>query len=87
MFMKVRSQMGLPRCPEVKNPPDSAGATGDMGLIPGQENPLEEEMAAHSSILAWESQGHRSLAGFSPWDCQESDVIEYSIAQESQEEI
>ena len=26
----------------------------EMGLIPGQEDPLEKEMATHSSILAWE---------------------------------
>ena len=25
-----------------------------MGLIPGSGNPLEKEMATHSSILAWE---------------------------------
>ena len=25
----------------------------DEGLIPGWEDPLEEEMATHSSILAW----------------------------------
>ena len=25
----------------------------DPGLIPGWENPLEEKMATHSSILAW----------------------------------
>ena len=37
----------------VKNPPANAGAAGDMDLIPGQEDPLEEEMATHSSILAW----------------------------------
>ena len=34
----------------VKNPPAN---TGDLGSIPGQENPLEEGMAIHSSILAW----------------------------------
>ena len=27
---------------------------GDVGSIPGQEDPLEKEMATHSSILAWE---------------------------------
>ena len=27
---------------------------GDMGSIPGQEDPLEKEMATHSSILDWE---------------------------------
>ena len=37
---------------EVKNPPANAGDTGDAGLIPGV---LEEEMATHSSILAWKS--------------------------------
>ena len=26
---------------------------GDLGLIPGLEDPLEEGMATHSSILAW----------------------------------
>ena len=32
----------------------------------GLEVPLEEEMATHSSILAWESQGQKSLEGYSP---------------------
>ena len=30
----------------------------------GREDPLEEGMAAHSSILAWD--GERSLVGYSP---------------------
>ena len=34
----------------VKTPPANAG---DMGLIPGREDPLEKEMATHPSILAW----------------------------------
>ena len=33
----------------VKNLPSNAGAMGDLC----QEDPLEEEMATHSSILAW----------------------------------
>ena len=32
----------------------------------GREDPLEKEMATHSSILAWEIQGQRSLVGYSP---------------------
>ena len=40
----------------------------------GQEDPLEEEMATHSSILPGESHGQRSLAGYSPWDRKESDM-------------
>ena len=31
----------------------SACNTGDPGSIPGLEDPLEKEMAAHSSTLAW----------------------------------
>ena len=32
----------------------------------GQEDPLEKEMAIHSSILAWKIHGQRSLVGYSP---------------------
>ena len=35
----------------VKNPPVNAGDIGDMGLIPGREDSLEEEIAIHSSFL------------------------------------
>ena len=31
-----------------------AGDTRDVSLIPGSGDPLEEETAAHSSVLAWE---------------------------------
>ena len=37
----------------VKNLLANAGDSGDTGSIPGQEDPLEEEMAIYSSILAW----------------------------------
>ena len=37
----------------VKTLPPNEGATEDVGLILGQEDPLEEGMATHSSILAW----------------------------------
>ena len=38
----------------VKNPPVNAEDVRDMGVQSlGQEDPLEKEMAAHSSILAW----------------------------------
>ena len=33
----------------------------------GWEDPLEEGMANHSSILAWRMHGKRSLAGYGPW--------------------
>ena len=37
----------------VKNLHVNAGDIREMGLTPGWEDPLEEGMATHSSILAW----------------------------------
>ena len=42
----------------------------------GWEDPLEEEMATHSSILAWIFHGQRSLADCSPWGCKELEMTE-----------
>ena len=42
----------------------------------GKEDLLEEEMATYCSILAWKIHGQRSLAGYSPRCCKESDMIE-----------
>ena len=43
----------------------------------GWENPLEEGMATHFSILAWENpHGQRSLVGYSPSDHKELDTSE-----------
>ena len=42
---------GFPRGLVVKNLPASAQESQIQSL--GQEDPLEEEMATHSSILAW----------------------------------
>ena len=41
-----------------------------------QVDPLEKVMATHSSILAGESHGQRSLVGYSPWGHKESDMTE-----------
>ena len=37
---------------------------------------LEEEMATHSSILAWKIHGQWNPVGYSPWGCKESDMTE-----------
>ena len=42
----------------------------------GREDPLEKEMAAHSSTLAGKSHGQRSVVGYSPWGHEESDRTE-----------
>ena len=50
----------------------------------GGEDLLEEEMAIHSSTLAWEIPGHgiqqeqRSLAGYSPWGPKELAMTEHA---------
>ena len=42
----------------------------------GWEDSLEKGMAIHSSILAGEFHGQRSLVGYSPWGRKESDMTE-----------
>ena len=44
----------------------------------GREDPLEEEMAARSSILAGNFRGQRSLAGYSPWGHKKSDTTQHT---------
>ena len=57
---------GFPGGAVVRNLPANAGVTEDTSLIPGSEDPLKEEMATHSSILAWEIPWtERSLTGSS----------------------
>ena len=34
----------------------------------GCKDPMEKEMATHSSMLAWRISWKRSLVGYSPWD-------------------
>jgi len=44
-----------------------------LGICHGVRN----ERATHSSVLAWEIHGQRSLMGYSPWDCKrdEHDLV------------
>ena len=57
MMFKNRSlykyTVGFPSGSVGKESACNAGDTGDMGLIHGLGIPLEKEMTAHSSILAW----------------------------------
>ena len=54
----------------VKNPPANAGKARDRSSL-GWEDPLEEEVATHSSILAWKIPW---TEGYSPWSLKESDT-------------
>ena len=40
----------------------------------GGEDPLEEEMAVHSSILAWRIPWTEEPVGYNPWGLQELDI-------------
>ena len=42
----------------------------------GQEDPLEQEMATHSSSLTWRISRTEEPAGYSPWSLKESDMTE-----------
>ena len=45
----------------------------------GQEDPLEKEMATHSSILAWKIPWTEEPGGYCPWGHKESDTTEWLI--------
>ena len=61
---------GSPGGPVVKNLPVNADSWVQSL---GWEDPLEEEMATHSSILAWEIPWTGELSGLQPTGLQESD--------------
>ena len=60
----------------VKNPP-AIQETWVRSL--GWEGPLQEGMTTHSSILAGEVHGLRSLAGFSLWGLQSVGLYQEAI--------
>ena len=65
--------MGFPGSSVVKNP----SAMPEMRVQSlGREDPLEKEMATHSSILLGEFHGQRSLEDYSPWGHKELDMTE-----------
>ena len=62
--------------PVVRNPLANAEDTRDFQSL-GQEDPLEEEMASHPSILAWKTiHGQRNLVGCSLWGHKKLDMTE-----------
>ena len=44
----------------------------------GQKDPLEGEMATHSSILAWIIPWTEKPGGYSPWGHKESDMTKHA---------
>ena len=67
----------------VKSPPANAGNVGQWGRAGegvqslGLEDPLEKEMATHSSVLAYKVPWTEELSGLhSPWGHKELDITE-----------
>ena len=57
---------------------DSACNVGDLGSIPGQEDPLEKGMATHSNILVWRIPRTEDPGGLQSMESQESDMTGHS---------
>ena len=48
-----------------------------------REDPLEKEMAAHSSVLAWRILWMEEPAGYSPWGCRR---VRYDLATKQEQQ-
>ena len=69
------SQMAL----VVKNPPANAGGIRDADSVPGSErSPGEGHDNPFQDSCLENPTGQRSLVGYSPWGCIESDTTEMS---------
>ena len=70
--------MGVPGGAVAKNPP-AMQETRDTAQSLGREDPLEEDMAAHCSILAWKIPWTEEPGRlYSPWSHKESDTTEHA---------
>ena len=70
----LRLRQSFPGASSAKNPPPRQETQETRVRSPGGEDPLEKEMATHSSVLAGKSHGQRSLAGHSLQGHKESDT-------------
>ena len=68
--------MGFPGGSAVKNLPAMQEPQETRVRSFGQEDPLEEGMAAHSSILAWRIPWRVELGGYTLWGHEELDAAE-----------
>ena len=73
MYIVLHVTLGFPGGSAVKNPP----AVKEMQVPSrGWEDPLEEAMVAHSSILAWKPHEQRTLVGYGPQGGEELDTTQ-----------
>ena len=72
LYIIVSAHLGFPGGSAVKNPPASAGDSGDVGSIPGLGRSREKEVATHSCL--GNPHGQKSLEGYSPWGFKKLDT-------------
>ena len=65
--MRCVKYTDFPGCSVVKNLPAMQETQETQVPSLGAEDPLEKEVAPHSSILAWRFHGQRKLVCYSPW--------------------
>ena len=75
MGSQVASQVAL----VVKNLPANAGDIETQLQSLGREDPQEEEMATHSSILVWENPWTEEPGGLQSLGCKELDKTEHTV--------
>ena len=72
LFIPWYQGLGLPREFSGK---ESACQAGDLGSVPGSEDPPEQEMATHLSVHACKIPRTEEPGGlYSPWVTKESDM-------------
>ena len=70
----VSLSVGFPGGAVVKNLPTN---TGDLGQSLGLQDPLEQEMVTHCTILPWKIPWRKEPDCYSPWGHEELDMTEH----------
>ena len=75
LLLTSRYSLGFPGGAVVKNPPANAGDT--RPTMPGWGRSPRKKWWPTPVFLPGKSHGQRSLVGYSPWGCKESDTTEW----------
>ena len=76
LILTLSSQVFIPLWLQSKESAWNAGGKKDQVWSLDKEDPLEDEMATHSSILAWKIPWMEEPRMLHPWGCKELDMTE-----------
>ena len=76
IFCSSDTHRGFPGGTVLKNAPANAGDERDAALIPGWRDPWSRKWQPTPVFLPGTLHGQSSLAGYSPWGYEESDMTE-----------